>query len=69
MKKKPKARPCPEALATLADDARALWEEGTLRNEQRLRRAFNLARRRLPEHEATRALGRLVASLRDAPPR
>lgn len=51
-------------LATLADDARALWEQGVLRNEERLRRALNRARRRIPDHAATRALARLVASLR-----
>ena len=50
-------------LATLAADAAALWEDGVLRDEQKLRRICNRVREALPGHRATRQLERLIAAL------
>lgn len=50
-------------LLALASDVAFLWNEGLLRDEQRLRRIRNRALRQVPERAATRVLDELVASL------
>lgn len=50
-------------LATLVGDAIFLWEAGVLRDEQRLRRLRNLARRRIPCKNATTRIDRVIAEL------
>lgn len=52
-----------EDLARLVDDAVFLFTEGVLRNEQRLRRLKNLARSRIPESEASRAVLNLIEKI------
>ena len=52
-----------EDMLALASDVAFLWTKGLLRDEQRLRRIRNRARRQVPERAATRALDELVASL------
>lgn len=52
-----------EDMLALASDAAFLWTRGLLRDEQRLRRIRNRARRQVPDRAATRALDELVASL------
>ncbi len=50
-------------MLALASDVAFLWTKGLLRDEQRLRRIRNRARRQIPGSAATRALDELVASL------
>ena len=50
-------------LVTLVGDAVFLWEAGVLRDEQRLRRLRNLARRRIPGSTATTGIDRVIAEL------
>lgn len=50
-------------MLALASDAAFLWTKGILRDEQRLRRIRNRARRQVPDGAATRALDELVTSL------
>jgi hypothetical protein len=50
-------------LATLVEDAVFLFEVGVLRDEQRLRRLRNLARRRIPQSTATESIGQLISQI------
>ena len=50
-------------LATLVGDAVFLWKAGVLRDEQRLRRLRNLARRRIPDSTATTGIDRVITEL------
>jgi hypothetical protein len=50
-------------LATLVGDAVFLWQAGVLRDEQRLRRLRNLARRRISASTATESINRVIAEL------
>ncbi len=50
-------------MLALATDATFLWNQGILRDAQRLRRIKNRALRQVPEAAATRAIEALVASL------
>lgn len=58
----------PAALATLIDDAVMLWRAGVLRDESKLRRLRNLARRRIPSDPATARIDQAIAEL-EPPPR
>lgn len=49
------------ALATLTEDAVFLWEAGLLKDEQRLRRIRNLARKRIPKSAAAKAIERVLS--------
>ena len=51
-------------LAELVEKALALWENGLLRDEQKLRRLKNRAGERIPAHSATRALVEALDSSR-----
>lgn len=55
-----------EDMRALASDVAFLWTKGILRDEQRLRRIRNRARRQVPDGAATRALDEVVASLTKA---
>lgn len=57
----------PGALATLVDDAVMLWRAGVLRDESKLRRLRNLARRRIPDDPATARIDRAIAELEPPP--
>lgn len=50
-------------LVTLVGDAVFLWEAGILRDERRLRRLRNLARRCIPGSPATTSIDRVIAEL------
>jgi hypothetical protein len=52
-----------EELATLVDDAVSLSEAGVLRSEQKLRRLKNLARARIPDSPAYRAILERITAL------
>lgn len=54
------------ALATLVGDAVDLWRAGVLRDEQRLRRLRNLARRQIPKSTATASIEELITELASA---
>ena len=54
-----------EELAILVEDAVFLFESGVLRNEQKLRRLKNLARARIPESQASRAIEGLIAGIEE----
>ena len=50
-------------LGILVEDAVFLWEAGVLREEQRIRRLRNLARRRIPGSNALTAIDRAIVHL------
>jgi hypothetical protein len=52
-----------EELATLVADAVFLWDNGLLSKRDKLNRIRNQARRRIPDHSATRDIETLVAGL------
>jgi hypothetical protein len=54
-----------EELATLVEDAVFLSEAGVLRNEQKLRRLKNLAKARIPDSGAYRAILERLTTIRD----
>ena len=50
-------------LVTLVGDAVFLWQAGVLRDEQRLRRLRNLARRRIPGSTARTSIDRVITEV------
>jgi len=52
-----------DELATLAEDAVFLWDNGLLSKRDKLNRIRNQARRRIPSHPATREIEALTAQL------
>ena len=52
-----------DELVTVVRDAIALWNAGVLRDEQRLRRFRNLARRRIPGESVTKKLDDVIAKI------
>jgi hypothetical protein len=52
-----------EELATLVEDAAHLWNDGILRDEQKLRWLRNLARRRIPGSRATARIEKILSGL------
>src|SRR6185503_1988181 len=52
-----------EALATLIEDAVFLFEAGVLRDEQRIRRLRNLARKRIPASPVTARIDAVIGEL------
>ena len=52
-----------DELATFVEDAVFLWENGLLSKRDKLNRIRNQARRRIPDHPATREIETLTAGL------
>ena len=52
-----------DALASLVEDAVFLWNNAILKDQQKLRRIWNLARARIPDHKIVQDVEELLGSL------